>query len=84
MEQTGKKVERRDVVKSGGIAIAALLATAGCKKAVAAKNAVAPKSKFGMVIDFSDLKKIVMGEIVDQFDHATVFNKNTPNGIAIR
>jgi 6-pyruvoyltetrahydropterin/6-carboxytetrahydropterin synthase len=35
--------------------------------------------KFGMVIDFSDLKKIVKEEIVDQFDHATVFNKNTPH-----
>lgn len=35
--------------------------------------------KFGMVIDFSDLKTIVKGEIVDVFDHATVFNKNTPH-----
>lgn len=35
--------------------------------------------KFGMVIDFSDLKKIIKEEIVDQFDHATVFNKNTPH-----
>ena len=35
--------------------------------------------KFGMVIDFSDLKKIVNEEIVDIFDHATVFNKNTPH-----
>lgn len=35
--------------------------------------------KFGMVIDFSDLKKIVKTEIVDVFDHATVFNKNTPH-----
>jgi len=35
--------------------------------------------KYGMVIDFSDLKKIVKEEIVDQFDHATVFNKNTPH-----
>ncbi|WP_047417469.1 6-carboxytetrahydropterin synthase [Cellulophaga sp. Hel_I_12] len=35
--------------------------------------------KLGMVIDFSDLKKIVKEEIVDQFDHATVFNKNTPH-----
>ena len=32
-----------------------------------------------MVIDFTDLKKIVKEEIVDQFDHATVFNKNTPH-----
>jgi len=35
--------------------------------------------KFGMVIDFSDLKKIVKEEIVDVFDHATIFNKNTPH-----
>ena len=35
--------------------------------------------KFGMVIDFTDLKKIVREEIVDIFDHATVFNKNTPH-----
>ena len=35
--------------------------------------------KFGMVIDFKDLKDIVESEIVDKFDHATVFNKNTPH-----
>jgi len=35
--------------------------------------------KFGMVIDFSDLKKVVKEEIVDVFDHVTVFNKNTPH-----
>jgi 6-pyruvoyltetrahydropterin/6-carboxytetrahydropterin synthase len=35
--------------------------------------------KCGMVIDFSDLKKIAKDEIVDLFDHATVFNKNTPH-----
>ncbi|REE27954.1 6-pyruvoyl trahydropterin synthase family protein [Winogradskyella pacifica] len=35
--------------------------------------------KFGMVIDFGDLKKIVKEDIVDVFDHATVFNKNTPH-----
>ena len=35
--------------------------------------------KFGMVIDFSDLKKIVKEEIVDHFDHATVFNATTPH-----
>ena len=32
-----------------------------------------------MVIDFSDLKSIVKEEIVDQFDHATVFNQTTPH-----
>lgn len=35
--------------------------------------------KNGMVIDFGDLKKIVASEIVDKFDHATVFNQNTPH-----
>lgn len=35
--------------------------------------------KYGMVIDFGDLKKIVKSQIVDKFDHATVFNKNTPH-----
>ena len=35
--------------------------------------------KYGMVIDFGDLKTIVKDEIVDVFDHATVFNKNTPH-----
>ena len=35
--------------------------------------------KFGMVIDFSDLKKIIKEEIVNVFDQATVFNKNTPH-----
>ena len=35
--------------------------------------------KYGMVIDFGDLKKIVKEEIVDLFDHATVFNQNTPH-----
>jgi len=35
--------------------------------------------KFGMVIDFGDLKKIAKEEIVNVFDHATVFNKNTPH-----
>ena len=35
--------------------------------------------KYGMVIDFGDLKKIVKEDIVNVFDHATVFNKNTPH-----
>ena len=35
--------------------------------------------KFGMVIDFSDLKKIIKEDIVDIFDHATVFNGTTPH-----
>ena len=36
-------------------------------------------TKYGMVIDFTDLKNIVEKEIVSKFDHATVFNKNTPH-----
>ena len=35
--------------------------------------------KLGLVIDFGDLKQIVRSEVVDPFDHATVFNKNTPH-----
>ena len=35
--------------------------------------------KLGMVIDFGDLKQIVKEEVVDPFDHATVFNRNTPH-----
>ena len=35
--------------------------------------------KYGMVMDFGDLKNIVKVEIVDVFDHATIFNKNTPH-----
>ena len=35
--------------------------------------------KYGMVIDFKDSKKIVNQEVVEVFDHATVFNKNTPH-----
>lgn len=35
--------------------------------------------KLGMVVDFGDLKNIVKREIVDLFDHATVFNRNTPH-----
>ncbi|OYU83723.1 MAG: 6-carboxytetrahydropterin synthase QueD [Flavobacterium sp. BFFFF2] len=35
--------------------------------------------KHGMVIDFTDLKKMVKEDIVDVFDHATVFNAHTPH-----
>ncbi len=34
--------------------------------------------KNGMVMDFSDLKKIVM-PILNEFDHATVLNANSPH-----
>ena len=33
--------------------------------------------KFGMVIDFGDLKKIVKENVIDHYDHALVLNKNT-------
>ena len=42
-------------------------------------NGDSTNAKYGMVIDFGDLKKIVSSEIVNKFDHATVFNKNTPH-----
>ena len=35
--------------------------------------------KFGMVMDFSDLKAIVNKLIVKPFDHATVLNINSPH-----
>ena len=35
--------------------------------------------KSGMVIDFSDLKKIIDKTIVKPFDHATVLNVNSPH-----
>jgi len=35
--------------------------------------------KYGMVIDFTDLKKIVHEQVVDLFDHAILLNKNTPH-----
>ncbi len=41
--------------------------------------AAAGNKKLGMVLDFGDLKKIVKEEVVDPFDHATVFNRNTPH-----
>ena len=39
-----------------------------------------PKNKkYGMVMDFGDLKKIVNKIIVEPFDHATVLNVNSPH-----
>ena len=35
--------------------------------------------KFGMVMDFDDLKKIVKSEIINEFDHSVIFNKNSPH-----
>lgn len=37
--------------------------------------------KDGMVMDFTDLKKIVQQYIIDPFDHALVLNKSTPEQI---
>ncbi len=35
--------------------------------------------KLGMVMDFGDLKKIVRNNIVDEFDHALVLNRESAN-----
>tara|TARA_B100000768_G_C11209508_1_gene345375 strand:+ start:652 stop:1104 length:453 start_codon:yes stop_codon:yes gene_type:complete len=35
--------------------------------------------KFGMVLDFGDLKKIVNEEVIIPFDHAIVLNCNSPH-----
>lgn len=35
--------------------------------------------KYGMVMDFGDLKKIVRSAIIDQLDHALVVNGNSPH-----
>lgn len=35
--------------------------------------------KYGMVIDFGDLKNIVKEQIIDVFDHAMIFNADSPH-----
>lgn len=35
-------------------------------------------SSYGMVMDFSHLKKIVQSEILDKFDHALIIEQNSP------
>lgn len=35
--------------------------------------------KFGMVIDFGDIKRIVKSEVIDEFDHAILLNENSPH-----
>jgi 6-pyruvoyltetrahydropterin/6-carboxytetrahydropterin synthase len=41
-----------------------------------------PKSpKFGMVIDFKDLKTIIKGLIVDKLDHSMILRKDTPQDL---
>lgn len=38
-----------------------------------------PKNpKYGMIIDFNDLKKIINDNIVDKFDHALVLRRDAP------
>lgn len=39
----------------------------------------ASNPKFGMVIDFGDIKKIVKAKVVDWFDHAILLNANSPH-----
>jgi 6-pyruvoyltetrahydropterin/6-carboxytetrahydropterin synthase len=36
-------------------------------------------SKLGMIMDFGDLKKIVRKNIIDEFDHALVLNRESAN-----
>ena len=40
------------------------------------EQSISPKQ--GMVVDFTDLKRIVKNEIVSIFDHALVLNKDAP------
>lgn len=35
--------------------------------------------KFGMVIDFGDIKRIVNSEVVEKFDHAILLNVHSPH-----
>lgn len=37
--------------------------------------------KFGMVIDFKDLKTIIKGLIVDELDHSMILRKDTPEDL---
>jgi 6-pyruvoyltetrahydropterin/6-carboxytetrahydropterin synthase len=36
-------------------------------------------AKNGMVIDFTDLKKLVTKNVIDKYDHALVLNRNSPH-----
>lgn len=42
-------------------------------------NSDSDSPKFGMVIDFGDIKKIVRSEVVDKFDHSILLNVNSPH-----
>lgn len=42
-------------------------------------NSESKNSKQGMVMDFSDLKKIVETSVINKFDHTLVLNENSPH-----
>ncbi len=42
-------------------------------------NADPNHPKYGMIMDFSVLKKIVQEQIIDRFDHALMVNAHTPH-----
>lgn len=48
-----------------------------CVKGKVIKSEDDPKN--GMVMDFTDLKKIVQTKVIDEFDHALLLNKNSPH-----
>ena len=47
-------------------------------------NGSSEDPKQGMVVDFSDLKKIVEGAVINQFDHSLVLNGNSPHKNFVR
>ena len=40
--------------------------------------------KFGMVIDFKDLKKIIRGLIVDELDHSLIIRNDSPDELLMQ
>jgi 6-pyruvoyltetrahydropterin/6-carboxytetrahydropterin synthase len=40
--------------------------------------------KFGMVIDFKDLKKIIKGLIVDELDHSLMLREDAPSDLVVQ
>ena len=47
-------------------------------KGIVLQNNDHPKN--GMVIDFTDFKKIIVENIIQVFDHSLVLNSNSPHG----
>jgi 6-pyruvoyltetrahydropterin/6-carboxytetrahydropterin synthase len=47
-------------------------------KGIVLQNNDHPKN--GMVIDFTDFKKIIVDNIIQVFDHSLVLNSNSPHG----